>query len=96
MAWVQQASPEEHEDWKVLATFVKCYSNLYCKAQKPGDHHFDQDIIQLNELFETLSDKEITKMIDIRFVALRPGRFPTRELRTLPADSPLANAVSAT
>ncbi|MBK7103086.1 MAG: hypothetical protein IPH63_15080 [Flavobacteriales bacterium] len=66
VAWVQQASPEEHEDWKVLATFVKCYSNLYCKAQKPGDHHFDRDIIQLNELFETLSDKEITKMIDIR------------------------------
>lgn len=65
VAWVQKAGKVEQEDWLRLATFVKSYSNIYCKNQGPGRGQFDQDIITLNANLDRISEPEISLMLEL-------------------------------
>jgi len=65
-AWTDQVKEDDYWDWRVLALFIKCYSNVYCKPLEPGDHHFDRDIIQLNDIYASVSGAECELMMEYK------------------------------
>jgi hypothetical protein len=55
---------QEHNTYRVLATFIKHYSDVYCKNRKAGTKQFDRQVDSLNASIELITDTELDLLLE--------------------------------
>jgi len=67
LAFKEQATATEHDNWRVLPRFVKAYSNVHCKQRKYSDTEFSRDIIELNYWVDQIGADELRLLYELHF-----------------------------
>jgi hypothetical protein len=67
LAFAEQSTATERNNWPVLPRFVKAYSNVFCKQRKYSDAEFSRDIIELNYWMDQIGSEELRLLYELHF-----------------------------
>ncbi len=65
LAFAEQATATERENWPVLPRFVKAYSSVFCKERRYTDSELTRDVMELNFWIDQIGSDELHLLYEL-------------------------------